>query len=112
MVRGRYTTLVDSTRRAQTSQYLAMRSRIVLACAQTAFNRQVTHDLEVSVTDVNRWRSRFVKYRWDGPHDEPRPGRPTSVSLDQVEEVVTHPSPIGHPMSSHKLPAQAPVNRL
>ena len=76
-------------RRAKTSQFLAMRSRIVLACAETASNRQVAQDLGVSVTAVNRWRSRFVKHRLDGLHDGPRPGRPASVSLDQVEEVVT-----------------------
>src|SRR5689334_18809057 len=44
-------------RRAKTAQYLAMRARIVLACADTPSNRQVAHDLNVSVTAVNRWRS-------------------------------------------------------
>ena len=40
-------------RRAKTAQYLAMRGRIVLACAETASNRQVAQDLNVSVTAVN-----------------------------------------------------------
>jgi transposase len=75
-------------RRAKTSQSLAMRARIVLACAEETANRQVATDLGVSVTAVNRWRSRFVAHRLDGLLDEPRPGRPASIRLDQVEDVV------------------------
>ena len=46
-------------------------------------------ELGVSDETVGKWRSRFVERRLDGLSDEPRSGRPRSVTDDDVERVIT-----------------------
>ena len=75
-------------RRAKSSQALALRAKIVLACGRGLSNKQVAVELGVTEGTVARWRRRFIAKGLDGLADESRPGRPPSVLLDRVEEVV------------------------
>src|SRR5215218_519789 len=75
-------------RRATSAQALAMRSRIVLACAEGRSNTAVAEQLGVSAQMVGKWRARFVEARLDGLADDPRPGRPSSITGEQVEDIV------------------------
>jgi transposase/transcriptional regulator with XRE-family HTH domain len=80
--------LVRWSRRAKSSQALALRSKIVLACAEGVDNKTVANRLGCAPATVGKWRARFVADRLDGLTDEPRPGRPPSISVEQVEDVV------------------------
>ena len=76
------------SRRAKSSQALALRSRIVLGCADGTDNKTVAAQVGCGADTVGKWRARFVELRLDGLLDEPRSGRPPVVTLDQVEDVV------------------------
>lgn len=76
-------------RRPKSAQRLALRSRIVLACAEGLSNTQVSERLKVTLPTIGKWRSRFVEDRLEGLVDEPRPGAPRTITDARVEEVIT-----------------------
>jgi transposase len=75
-------------KRRGTARGLAVRARIVLACAQGGSNLAVAARLGVNRKTVSRWRARFLRERLDGLSDEPRPGVPRTITDAPVEEVV------------------------
>ena len=76
------------SRRRKTAQGLALRSRIILACADGKTNTEVAEELGVARGTVVKWRKRFVEDRLDGLSDDLRPGTPRKISDDKLEEVL------------------------
>ena len=81
-------TLERWARRPKSEQSLALRCRIVLACAEGLSNTEVAKALSVNSDTVSKWRRRFVVSRLDGLHDEPRPGVPRKFGDDAIEALV------------------------
>src|SRR4051794_41923160 len=70
-------TLVRWSRRAKSSQALAVRCRIVLGCAEDEglrSNQDVAAQLGIWPQTVTKWRRRFLEPRVGGPGGEERAG--------------------------------------
>jgi transposase len=88
-------------RRASSAQSLALRSKVVLACAEGGSNTAVAEQLRCDRMTVGKWRARFLEHRLDGLLDEPRSGRPPTISVDQVEEVIVATLETTPPNATH-----------
>ena len=77
------------TNRRKSAQAMALRARIVLACARPgATNLAVAAQLGVNPATVGKWRARFVASRLNGLFDEDRPGAPRKIADDKVEKLI------------------------
>jgi transposase len=76
-------------RRPKTAQRVALRARVVLACAEGQTNRAVAARLPLSANSVCKWRERFRVRRLEGLADEPRPGTPRKATDDRIVDVIT-----------------------
>jgi len=81
-------TLQRWARRHTSAQALALRSRIVLACAEGASNQTVAAAQGIHPATVSKWRRRFAADRLEGLCDAPRPGAPRTVADETVEKVL------------------------
>jgi len=72
-------TLERWARRPSSAQALALRARVILACAAGQTNTQVSAAMRLSKPAVGKWRRRFVARRLNGLLDEPRPGAPARL---------------------------------
>lgn len=88
-------------RRHTSAQRLALRARIILACAEDRSNTAVARDLRLTLPTVGKWRSRFLAQRLEGLADEPRPGTPRTITDAQVEDVITRTLESKPPASTH-----------
>lgn len=80
--------LLEWTRRHKTAQALALRARIILACAEGQNNSEVAKSCRVIRQTVGKWRSRFLERRLDGLLDEPRPGAPRKIGDAKLEALI------------------------
>ena len=83
-------------RRRTVGAAAALRARIVLKCAEGRENIDVAEELGITNTTVGKWRKRFIECGIEGLLDEPRVGRPRTVTDEIVEQIVDttlHESP-------------------
>ena len=93
--------LTGRARRARSARALPLRSKIVLACAQGLDNKTVADRLGCEAHTVSKWRLRFVEHRLDRLGDEQPPGRPRTIGVDQVEDVIVATLESTPPNSTH-----------
>lgn len=67
---------------------LVTRARIIIMAAEGATNKAIAEKLDYSPQSVGLWRRRFLEQGLSGLHDELRPGRPRSISDEQVAELI------------------------
>lgn len=82
------TRLESLAHRSRSHSLLARRARVILTCAEGLDNKAAAKKLRCSPGMVGKWRSRFLKTRVEGLHDEPRPGSPRKISDEQVEKAI------------------------
>ena len=75
-------------RRQRVGRAFSERCEIVLLCADGLNNRQISARTGIHEQTVGKWRRRFVEERLEGLYDEPRPGRPRTITDDQVAAVI------------------------
>lgn len=80
--------LVAWTLRRKTAQALALRARIVLACADGVANRAVAAHQRVTPQTVGKWRERFLEQRLDGLSDAPRSGAPRTLDDSRIDALI------------------------
>ena len=94
-------TLERWARRPNSAPSLAMRCRIVLACADGETSTAVAEELGLNISTVRKWRRRFAEAGLDGLHDEPRPGAPRSIADEDVERVIVTTLESSPPDATH-----------
>jgi transposase len=81
-------TLQRWAQRHSSSQALALRSKIVLACADGDLHGDIAARLGCHPVTVGKWRHRFAVDRLDGLVDAPRPGAARTIGDDVIEAVI------------------------
>lgn len=67
---------------------LVTRAQIVLMSAEGATNHDIAQKVRLSLPAVCKWRQRYLQQGLPGLHDELRPGKPRSISDEEVATLV------------------------
>ena len=93
--------LTSLASRRSTAQGLALRARIILACAEGEQSKAVAARLGIDPDTVGKWRRRFAEHRLDGLWDEPRSGTPRTIEDAQIEAVIVRTLETKPPDATH-----------
>jgi transposase len=106
-------TLLKWKRSPTTPQKLVRRADIILAAAEGLNNKAISERGLGSVQTVCLWRKRYAGYGMEGLQDEPKPGRPRTISRNKTAEIVattlTPPEGMTH-WSARRLAKQVGVS--
>lgn len=80
--------LMSLASRRKTAQALALRARIILACAEGGQNKVIAERMGLDRETVGKWRRRFTAQRLEGLRDEPRSGTPRTLEDARIEAVI------------------------
>lgn len=75
-------------RRGSIGAAMKLRASIVMLCVEGRDSVDAAEDLGITQQTVGKWRRRFLDRRLDGLFDEPRVGRPRTVTDEDVQRVV------------------------
>ena len=95
--------LLRWSRRAKSSQTLALRSGIVLGCGEGLDSEAVAEPSHCLMNTVSKWRARFVQDRLDGLVDDwnenPKPllwTKPAEQILESLSKHLQRPNGLEH----------------
>ena len=93
--------LTSLASRRSTAQALALRARIILACAEGEQSKVVAARLAIDPDTVGKWRRRFAEHRLEGLWDEPRSGTPRTIEDARIEAVIVRTLETKPPDATH-----------
>ena len=93
--------LTSLASRRSTAQGLALRARIIVACAEGEQSKAVAARLGIDPDTVGKWRRRFAEHRLEGLWDEPRSGTPRTIEDARIEAVIVRTLETKPPDATH-----------
>jgi transposase len=81
---------------------LALRARIIPACAEGERSKVVATRLAIDRDTVSKWRRRFAEHRLKVSGDEPRSGTPRTIENARIVAVIVRTLETKPPDAAHR----------